>query len=150
MTDRAKGGKFAKGNSYARVGNGVGWGGPAKGEGNRIKSPEEAAEVQKHATDPSVLARKEEVREKVLRLYETVVDDPAQSIQFRLVAGDKLLDRIDGKAVQTNLNVNRDDLAQMTDDELRAERDRIAAARAAAGTGDVAPGDTAQPAGVVH
>jgi hypothetical protein len=150
MTDRAKGGKFAKGNSYARVGNGVGWGGPAKGEGNRIKSPEEAAEVSKLATDPSVLARKEEVREKVLRLYEDTVDDPEQSIQFRLVAGDKLLDRLDGKAVQTNLNVNRDDLAQMTDDELRAERDRIAAARAAAGSGDVAPPSAAKPAGVVH
>jgi hypothetical protein len=48
-----------------------------------------------------------------------------------MAAGEHLLDRLFGKPLAASVNINRDDLSLMSDDEVRAERNRLAAALAA-------------------
>jgi hypothetical protein len=101
-------------------------------------------------SDMNLRDRNAQRRAKVLDLYETIVDDDEAPVMARIAAGDKLLDRIDGKPVQTNVNLGADELERLTDDELRAERARVDAALAAARESRDAAGDKAQPDGVVH
>ena len=138
MADRdPKTGRFPKG-------NGAGWGGPAKGaSASRIRKGDPDG-IQRMSNDRDVKARQDERREKVLRLYEDVVDDPKQPVMARLVAGDKLLDRIEGKAIGRNIQANVSDPSQLSDADLAAIASSGRAAPAEA------PDDPPEPGGVVH
>lgn len=138
-----KTGRFPKGNGAG----GKGWGGPAKGAStSRIEHGDPAGITRTNRGRDIQEVR----REKVLNLYESVVDDPKQPVMARITAGDKLLDRIDGKPVQTNVNLNKDDLDGLSDAELAAELARQRAAGTAPAAGDAAASNPAGPDGVVH
>lgn len=95
--------KFEKGNPHRRVGNGKGWAGPAKGAStSRFKAGDEHRGAHNKANIQAKIAD----REEVLALYTTVLRDPDEPTPNKLNAGDKLLDRIEGKAVQKNINEN--------------------------------------------
>ena len=76
---------------------GPGWGGPAKGASTSRIKPGDPDGITALRHDPDNLAVKAERRRKALQFYEDVLDDPSQHTQNRLVAADKLLDRIEGK-----------------------------------------------------
>lgn len=139
-----KTGMFPKGNGSGRGGpaEGHGWGGPPKGASTSRIKPGDPDGIQAMSNDPDVIARAELRREKVLQMYEAIVDDVRQQAMIRIVAGDKLLNRIEGLPVARNLNTNVGDPSLLTDAELAA----IAAAGRAA---PVAP-DTEQPGDAVH
>lgn len=110
---------------------GPGWGGPAKGASASRFAPGQSGGG--HTADNRALAAAR--REKVLNLYEAIVDDEDQPAMVRITAGDKLLDRTEGKPPQTNINLNSHVPAdELSDDEL---------ARIAAGSGS----DAADPEG---
>ena len=129
---------------------GKGWGGPAKGASRSRIKPGDPDGIQPMSNDADTKARRAEWREKVLNLYVTIVDDKEQPVMARIAAGDKLLDRIEGKAVQTNVNITADDVERMTDDELRAERARVDAALAEARQARASAGDQGQSDSMVH
>lgn len=135
-----KTGRFPKG-------NGAGWGGPAKGASTSRIKPGDPDGIRTMNRGKEVQAER---REKVLRMYEEIVDDPEQPVMARITAGDKLLDRIDGKPMQTNLNLNRDDVSRLSDAELEAEIARLEREAAGAAAGEAKPGDPVEPGGVVH
>ena len=86
--------------STTRRGNGAGWGGPARGASSSRIKPGDPDGIQAMVNDPDVKALADARRLKVMAFYERVVDDEAETTPNRLNAGDKLLDRIDGKPMQ--------------------------------------------------
>lgn len=128
-----------------RRGNGPGLHGPAKGaSASRIK-PGDPDGIQAMSNDQAIKSRAADRREKVMQLYEDVVDDKRAPVMARLVAGDKLLDRIDGRPVALNINHNLSNPAQLSDDELVA----IAAGGRREAPAEATP-DPAEPGDVVH
>lgn len=86
--------------STTRRGNGAGWGGPAKGASTARIKPGDPDGIQAMSNDAEVKALADARRLKVMAFYERVVDNEAETTPNRLNAGDKLLDRIDGKPMQ--------------------------------------------------
>lgn len=133
-----------------KIGNGPGWGGPAKGAGSSRPSLPLIGIDRDHATpEAKSMGRKEaDARSEEMReLYYSVAKNTAEPTMVRLFAADKLLDRIEGKAVATNVNVNANNLAALSDAELAAELARLereardAAARVSEAGGDEPAGD---------
>jgi hypothetical protein len=83
-------------------GRGAGYGGPAKGEGNKV--PFSAGDQYRGRRTSEAIAAKIANREEVLEFYTEVIRDGGEATINRISAGDKLLDRIEGKAVQKNVN----------------------------------------------
>ena len=133
------------------AGKGDGWGGPAKGasvaEDRLLPSywaggTTSAAGDAKRARDA---ARSEAAQDK---LYELTMG--AKREETQLSAAVALLNRIDGMPIARNLNANVDDLAALSDDALRAERERLDRAMREVSAGGVAPTLPDGPDGVVH
>jgi hypothetical protein len=107
-----------------RVGNGAGWGGPKKGEGNHGPGPGRPPGMKpgegKRAR-AAELAR-DHVSDAV-EVWRQIMNDPNQPAQARLAAAAHMVDRAEGKAVQPV--VDGDDIARMSDAELDAELARM-------------------------
>ncbi|HYI84456.1 MAG TPA: hypothetical protein VEX11_14755 [Acetobacteraceae bacterium] len=116
MSERdPKTGRFPKGRGGPP--SGEGWGGPAKGaSSSRFRKGDPAPVLRTKA----VSDRAAECREKVLGMYEEMVDDASMHPMVRLTAGDKLLDRLEGKPVAVNVNHNLGDPSRLSDAELAA------------------------------
>lgn len=108
--------------------SGEGWGGPAKGAGTLL-TPEERALSTLCPRDEH--GRLLKMPEKVARadlLNDNLFDiatDPNQPGGVRVMASVGALDRLEGKPVQRTITANADDLARLSDDELRAELERF-------------------------
>lgn len=102
-------------------GNGAGWGGAKKGEGTKARFT--AADGGKHTAENIQAAIAS--REEVLALYTEIVRDKSETASNRINAGDKLLDRIEGKAIAREIVANVDDIASLSDAELHAELARL-------------------------
>lgn len=133
-----------------RIGNGRGWGGPARGSGStRPALPLIGIERDQPTPEAKSMGRKEaDARSEEMRaILHAVATDASAPAMVRVVAADKLLDRIEGKAVATNVNVNANNLAALSDAELAAELARLereardAAARVSEAGGDEPAGD---------
>lgn len=87
---------------------GPGWGGPAKGAGRAGKRTAAQASASKKAMPAELLAErkadKAAQREAVLRMYVEIMSDKNAPAMARVTAGDRYLDRVEGKAPQAIVN----------------------------------------------
>lgn len=136
--------------SGTRYGNGAGWGGPAKGAGAPKAPPLDGGGIgpgRGHLSEKTVarqLSRLERQDDYDRRFDEAL--DRTEAMAKRLherinsAKGDmgfaalasaagrldaEVMDRTRGRPVQTNLNVNRDDVTALSDAELRAELEAV-------------------------
>jgi hypothetical protein len=126
------------------VGKGDGWGGPAKGGGGNERKPfttNSPTRVTHTITDgtPPPLSDRKALRRQRTELLEDMLFDIAEKSErdeTRVSAAVRLHAIYNGQPVARNLNVNTDDIANLSDDELRAELARAggASGSAAAGT----------------
>jgi hypothetical protein len=77
---------------------GAGWGGPASGT---------TAEEGRSAPRKSREERAAQV-EEIMDFYHEVVTDKTQPVGLRLAAGEKLIDRVEGKAVARSISAEAD------------------------------------------
>ncbi len=102
-----------------------GWGGPAKGAG---KDPRETPiEVRRTAMaiHKARMPEKEAAADELKATLYDLATDNEQPGGVRVMAASAALDRLEGKPVQRTITANADDLARLTDDELRAELERF-------------------------
>lgn len=91
--------------------------------------------------------RAEQRAEELRELLYGIATDVEQPGMVRVSAADKLLDRLEGKPVATNVNITRNDFAAMSDAELASELARMereaseVAARILAARGEEPPGN---------
>lgn len=113
-----------------RVGNGVGkgegWGGPAKGGGDRPAKPFTAASETRvtHPLPPAPLSDRKALRRQRTEELEDILQSIARNSdrdETRVSAAVRLHAIYNGQPVARNLNINVDDIANLSDDELRAE-----------------------------
>lgn len=133
-----------------KIGNGAGWGGPARGAGS---SSESLPLIGRERELPTVEAqmtgrqRAEQRAEELRELLYGIATDVEQPGMVRVSAADKLLDRLEGKPVATNVNITRNDFSSMSDAELASELARMereaseVAARILAARGEEPPGN---------
>lgn len=118
---------------------GAGYGGPASGAGKDLSDPETHV-----ALTPERIADKNATRARLRAMYERFADDETLNPVIRMMAADKLLDRLEGKPANLNVNLDGDDLDRLSDDDLRAEAERladqIADAKAREGAAKAKPG----------
>jgi hypothetical protein len=84
---------------------GAGWGGPAKGAGRPIGQRTAAqSRAAKAAMSAETIADRKAAqavtREKVLAMYVEIMTDKNAPAMARVTAGDRWLDRVEGKAPQ--------------------------------------------------
>lgn len=113
-----------------RVGNGAGWGGPAKGAGNPTPRPPFDGTPGPGRGHYSIKgeekrARDERLAEEMRALYYDVAMTPDEPTPNRLAAATHLLNRIEGAPIARQVTAQIDDLSQLTDEQLAAERARI-------------------------
>ena len=104
-----------------KTGLGAGKGGPKKGDGVPDKAPQfkvgNKAAVGRDCPNIDKMERREALHENLFWLAFNGENDTV-----RLNASDKLLDRIEGKAVARVINHNTDDITALDDDALAARR----------------------------
>jgi len=88
---------------------GAGWGGPAKGAGRPLgKRTVAERNAAKAAMPADVLAERKAdraaQREAVLAMYVEIMSDKNAPAMARVTAGDRYLDRVEGKAPQAIVN----------------------------------------------
>jgi hypothetical protein len=87
---------------------GEGWGGPAKGAGKPMRAGGSELQARATAMGPEVLAERKALiaarREKVLEMYVEIMSDKNAPAMARVTAGDRWLDRVEGKAPQAIVN----------------------------------------------
>lgn len=131
-------------------GNGAGWGGGKKGEGTKARF--HAGDEHRGAHNAENVQAAIADREEVLALYTEIVRDKGETASNRINAGDKLLDRIEGKAIAREIVANVDDVTSLSDAELHAELARLEreAAEAAARGSEESAGKPAGSVPAVH
>jgi hypothetical protein len=110
-------------------GKGDGWGGPAKGGGTGTRKPftaDSETRVTHIITDgkPPPLSDRKALRRQRTEALEDILFDIAgasERDETRVSAAVRLHAIYNGQPVARNINVNTDDIANLTDDELRAE-----------------------------
>ena len=108
---------------------GPGWGGAAKGQGNG-SPPGDLVQALAARSDPVAMMTAAERRERDERWAEEMlgvlhsVATRGEAEQSRVIAADKLLDRLQGKPIARNMNLNRD-LSSVTLAEVEAEIARL-------------------------
>ncbi len=119
---------------------GMGWGGPPQGASSAPESIQTApAFTPEHNPGGTVNPTKEARRQKAMRVLDEAMDN-GESWPVKVMAADKMLDRLDGKAVSRNVGMTLDEYEQLSDRELADERARLDAALGAG----AAPGDGAK------
>jgi hypothetical protein len=133
-----------------RVGNGAGWGGPAKGAStSRIRKGDPDG-IQAMSNDPDIKARNAKRNAELKdHLYDLALHAEKQETQ--LAAANAWLNRDEGQPVARSINATVDDLSKLTDAELDAKlRAELAAAGVATPSGEEAQAPSREPGGVVH
>lgn len=128
--------------------SGPGWGGPANGaSASRIK-PGDPDGITRLARDPAHMSAKDALAEEMTAIIVDVARDETVPPQTRVIAADKVLDRVQGKPIARTVTTTVDDISQLTDIELAAEAARLARelGLSAAGDGEAAAG---KPPGAV-
>ena len=115
------------------IGMGAGWGGPAKGAGTKDLNRGGA-----HRTREAI-ANKAAEAEKMLAIIADIARDEEALPQTRVMAAATVLDRIEGKAVQRSITATADDLARLSDDDLRRELARFGGAEVEDTAGNSTP-----------
>jgi hypothetical protein len=116
VTERNKGGRPPGDPNHQRRGNGAGWGGPAKGEGNAAKGLPGPGRGVTGKTVAELMAA-QGAREEAADRWMAILRDPTHPKHADMVA--KAADRLDGAPTQ-RLDVREADPNQMTDAELAA------------------------------
>lgn len=144
----------------AGPGKGEGWGGPAKGA--RQPAPAFTRDSATRATipggrgDPAKMAARRNRREIAEERSRKLEDHlyrlalKAKHEETQVTAATKLHAIYQGQPVARNMNLNVDDVSQLSDDELRAEMARAGGASAAAAPGNAPEGVPPESDGVVH
>src|SRR6476646_6856394 len=151
--------KPARGGLPNGVGAGDGWGGPARGAGvpdeNRPFDSESgrAAAAKRIADREAGLMSKADNRRQRSealenRLYELAFG--AEREETQVAAAVKLHAIYNGSPVARNLNVQADDISQLSDDELRAELARASREAPASVEGAEEAGMPPQLPGILH
>jgi hypothetical protein len=88
---------------------GAGWGGPARGaHPAKPRAGGAATTARKKLMPPDVVADRKAMiaarREKVLEMYVEIMSDKNAPAMARVTAGDRWLDRVEGKAPQAIVN----------------------------------------------
>jgi hypothetical protein len=114
---------------------GAGWGGPAKGNGAGSDAvPLVPATVQPGCQrDPATgqmlptlrSMTRQQVEAELQEFYLSVKRDEREPSLNRLAAADKLYDRVFGKPMQTNVNADLNDVAALTDEQLRQRLEQV-------------------------
>jgi hypothetical protein len=139
---------------------GEGWGGTAKGGGDRpaaaftpdtptrigIAGPASPERVRDRAEAARIRAERTQQLEDHLFRLATSAEQEITQVQ----ASRHLHAIYNGQPVARNVNLNVDDVSQLTDDELRAELARASGAAANSGEGATPPGVSPQPTGIRH
>jgi hypothetical protein len=105
--------------------SGPGWGGAANGSGSGRQFDASAAEAARALNDDPLTIkmrarRKRTAAERRARMRE-ILEDVAEDSEYdsvRVVAADKLLDRLEGKARQFNVNLDLTNLDGLSDEQL--------------------------------
>lgn len=114
----------------ARRGNGDGWGGPAKGSSASPAAKPFTAASETRVTHPTTDGTMPPLTDrKALRRYRTEqleqilfnIAETSDRDETKVSAAFRLHAIYNGQPVARNLNVNVDDIANLSDDELRAE-----------------------------
>jgi hypothetical protein len=143
---RRKGNGAGHGGPAKGAGQGDGWGGPAKGvkvpRGTSPKTPgfgdfEPGNTLQMNRTGKAEMraARTEMLEEK---LFNLAMDAEREETQMNAAA--RLHAIYNGQPVAKTVTANADDIADLSDDAIRAELARIRGDGAEAGEGAKAPG----------
>lgn len=138
--------------------NGEGWGGPAKGASTSRYSAD-------NPPDNKGAVVKGKIKAEALRMilagdipdvadmWREVMKDKNAPAMARIVAGEKIAERVEGKVPNVNVNASAGPLDELSDDELRAGiehlRRRIAGADAE-GVGEARGGEPPGDVSPVH
>ena len=138
----------SRGAGWGGEANGPGTGGAARGSDNPPNIPFKEGNML--GGKPGAWAAKKRARqEKAMEVLETAMDK-GETWTVKVMAADKMLDRVEGKAIARNVNVRTDDIANLSDIELAAEQARLDAALAAIEAGSPAAGGEDGSDDVVH
>jgi hypothetical protein len=151
--------KPARGGGPSGPGLGDSWGGPARGAGNGNKrrgfdSETAKAAVAKQISDrrAGVMSRADIRRQRTEQLEDLLFSlaTSAEREETQVSAATKLHAIYNGQPVARNLNVQADDISQLSDDELRAELARAGGEASADAAGTAAPGMSPKLSSVLH
>jgi hypothetical protein len=151
--------KPARGGPANGPGQGDGWGGPLRGAGNSNKrgvfnSENARFAVTKKIADREVgIMSKADIRRQRTEELETLLYKlaiGAEREETQVSAATKLHAIYNGQPVARNLNVQADDISQLSDDELRAELARASGETLAPDEGVEVAGMPRQLPGVLH
>lgn len=151
--------KPARGGGQSGPGVGDGWGGPPRGAGNgnqrrNFNSETAKSAVAKQSSDrkTGVMSKADIRRQRTEQLEDLLftLATSAEREETQVSAATKLHAIYNGQPVARNLNVQADDISQLTDDELRAELARAGGASSAPGQGDDTAGMPTKLSGVLH
>jgi hypothetical protein len=151
--------KPARGGPANGSGQGDGWGGPPRGTGNGnqrgIFNSENAraAATKKITNQEAGVMSKADIRRQRTEELENLLYDLAHNAEreeTKVSAAVKLHAIYNGQPVARNLNMQADDISQLSDDELRAELARAGGEATAAGQGIEATGMPRKLPGVLH
>jgi hypothetical protein len=140
-------------------GAGDGWGGPARGAGRgnpprNFNSDTAKTAREKQASDrkAGVMSKADLRRQRTEQLEDLLFDlaTSAEREETKVSAATKLHAIYNGQPVARNLNVQADDISQLTDDELRAELARAGGTSPTLGQGDDPAGMPAKLSSVLH
>lgn len=133
----------------AGIGQGDGWGGPAKGEGSPLPS---ILTGVRRGQGVGGIDRKQRDAEWAELLKQQLMELAlnAKREETRVNAAQAMLARLEGAPINRNINANVDDLAALSDAELQSEIERLDRAARAAGEGSMAPPVPDELDGVVH
>ena len=110
--------------SGTRKGNGAGWGGPAKGEGIAGEPVPFDAGNQAAVGHGGYDLTRQQKREALHRkLYDLAMGAETEAVQ--LAATNACLDRLEGKPIALNVNLDADGFADLDDAALDARRQEL-------------------------
>jgi len=98
------------------VGQGTGWGGPARGAGTRAAKAPDFGLGNKAAARGHNLSRGQKRQELLDALFELAITAESQEVQVSAAVA--WLNRVEGKPVAQAVQLSADDLAGLDDDAL--------------------------------
>jgi hypothetical protein len=161
-------GEHRKGNGFvykpsSGQGQGDGWGGPAKGASKRGKDappappfdPETSAQANAKRwrdKEAGITSRAEIRAHRTVELEDMLYDiaSTSERDETRVTAATKLHAIYNGTPIARSINLNTDDVSNLSDDEIRAELARTGGTPSEAGAGAKAPRVPAKSSGILH